>query len=148
MLYAGSGGSWHIPRGLRAGGSSVKAVYYAVGGAWRTVWSTFGATATGGDYTFNNGNSNTPRTRATAIGVVANPTGGSLNYSYSWSITGSSRVTSVSLSNPNSQICTVNATCSINSGGSVSVQCVVTDNVLGQSVTVRTGTSYNYYNTV
>lgn len=148
MLYAGSGGGWHIPRGLRAGGSSVKAVYYAVGGAWRTVWSTFGATATGGSYSFNNGNSNTPRTRATSVGVVANPTGGSGNYSYAWGINSSSGVTQVSLSNVNSQSCVVNATCSMNTRGSVKVQCVVTDNVLGQSTTVYTGTDYWYYNTV
>ncbi len=147
-MRVATGGAWVVPKALRYSNSAVKNVYVAINGAWQNVWSAFSAFATGGDYTFNNGNSNTPRTRATAIGVSATPQGGSGNYSYSWSVTGSSGVTSVSLANANSQGCTVNATCSINTRGSVSLQCVVTDNGLGLQVVVTTGTSYNYYNTV
>ncbi len=147
-LYGASGGGWHIPKSMRYGGSAVRSVRVAIGGAWRTVWATFSATAEGGSFGRNNGNSNVPRTIATAVGVTALPVGGSGNYSYSWTITGSSGVTAVSLSNAGSQGATVNATCSINTRGSVDVQCVVTDVGLGLSTVVSARTSYNYYSTV
>lgn len=146
-LYVGSGG-WRTPKAMRVGGSPVKNVWVAVGGTWRNVWSSFSATATGGSFSRNIGNKNTPRTIATAVGASATPIGGSGSYSYAWSVTSTSSVQSVSLSNANASGVTVNATAILNSGGSVGLQCVVTDNGLGMSVTVTTGISYNYYNTV
>lgn len=147
-----SGGTWGALKQIKAkqGGSwvSPRAVMVRVNGAWQNVWSAFSATATGGDYTVDNGRSNTPRTRATAVGVAAFPQGGSGSYSYAWSVTGTRSVTSVSLANANAQGCTVYATCTLNTRGSVDLQCVVTDNGLGLQAVVTTSTSYNYYNTI
>lgn len=141
-----------VPRGIkvRQNGAwvSPRAVYVRVNGAWQAAWAAFTATATGGSFSQNIGNKNTPRTIATAVGASATPNGGSGNYSYSWSVTGSSGVQSVSLANANASGVTVKATAILNTRGSVSLQCVVTDNGLGMSVTVTTGISYNYYNTV
>ncbi|HGM7334075.1 TPA: hypothetical protein ACKQCJ_000364 [Stenotrophomonas maltophilia] len=147
-LRVASGGAWVNPKNMRYSNSPVKNVFVAVGGVWRNVWSSFSATASGGDFTQNIGNKNTPRTIATAVGASAAPKGGSGNYSYSWSVTGSSGVQSVSLANANASGVTVKAAAILNTRGSVSLQCVVTDNGLGMSVTVTTGISYNYYNTV
>lgn len=147
-LYAASGGGWKTPRGMRVGGSAVRNVWVATGGLWRNVWSAFSASASGGSFERNIGNANTPRTVATSVGVTAFPNGGSGNYAYSWSIVSSSGVTGISLSNASSQGATVNATCTLNGGGSVSLQCVVTDISFGLTAVVTTSTSYNYYNTL
>ncbi|WNH52422.1 hypothetical protein [Stenotrophomonas oahuensis] len=148
QIYVARNGAWNPARYLRANAATVKTVRVARGGVWVPVYYGMTASATGGNFTRNNGNSSTPRTIATAIGVSAAVSGGSGSYSYAWSVTGSSGVTAVSLANANASGCTVYATCSINGGGSVSLQCVVTDNSSGYAVVVYTSTSYNYYNTL
>ena len=146
-MYVASGGAWRPVKFLRSGASPVRMVRVAQGGVWHDVFVGLSATATGGSYTQNIGNASTPRQVATAVGASVTVRGGSGSYSYQRSVTGSSAVQSVSLANANSPGCTVYATCSLNGGGSVSLQCVITDNANGYAIAVTTSTRYNLFNT-
>lgn len=113
---------------------------------WFATTASLAANAFGSEASFNLGNASSPVTRVMSTGANVVASGGTGTYTYVWTVTGSSNVSSVSISGSTANNCTVTATATLNTLGTVNLNCAVTSG--GNTVNATTQVTFNYFNTV